>query len=150
MRLLEEERGISLVEVAASIVLITIILISFFTFFIQSKKLHVTSESVVDATYIAQQEMEEIYGLVSSNKSDWLISPINKHISLQGGNFIYDPSDLQCKNKCKKFLSTDNPEHWVLLQPNPDHSNLVIVYVNVPRDNSALPVVMESIFRWRD
>lgn len=59
MRFLQQEQGISLVEVVASIVLITIILISFSGFFLQSKKIHVASESIVDATYVAQKGYTE-------------------------------------------------------------------------------------------
>lgn len=146
MTLLKEERGISLVEVVASVVLITIILISFFSFFIQSKKTHIASESIVDATYIVQQEMEELYGLISDNDATWLRNSIQ--IPLQGKIFIHDSTDPQCKNTCKKFISPDNPDHWIQLQANADHSNLVNVIVNVPKENSLTPVIMESIFRW--
>lgn len=61
MRLLKEERGVSLVEVVASIVLITIILISFFGLFLQTKKTNIQSENISSSTYIAQVEMEKIY-----------------------------------------------------------------------------------------
>lgn len=101
MRLLKEECGISLVEVVASLVLITIILISFFSFFIQSKKTHVTSESIVDATYMAQKEMEELYGFISASSLEWLIDPNNTQVTLNNMEFIYDPTDTACKNKCK-------------------------------------------------
>lgn len=49
MKWLKEEQGISLLEVIASIVLI--------------KKTNILSESFVDATYRAQEDMETVYGI---------------------------------------------------------------------------------------
>src|SRR5690606_29094949 len=60
MRLLKEERGISLVEVVASIVLITIILISFFGFFIQSSKHTKFNEERLKSIEIAENVIAEI------------------------------------------------------------------------------------------
>src|SRR5690625_5676952 len=56
-----DENGLTLVEVLASVVLLTIIITIFLNVFIQSAKTNTTSEEVVDATYIAQTEMERIY-----------------------------------------------------------------------------------------
>lgn len=53
--------GFSLIEVIASLVILTIILLSFFGLLIQSKKTEKQSEEIIDATYIAQVEMEKIY-----------------------------------------------------------------------------------------
>ena len=55
------EKGFSLVEVMAGFVLISIILISFFTLFFKGRETTVESKKTVDATYTAQQEMESIY-----------------------------------------------------------------------------------------
>lgn len=54
MKWLKEEQGISLLEVIASIVLI--------------KKTNILSESFVDATYRAQEDMETVYGI---NDREW-------------------------------------------------------------------------------
>jgi len=56
-----DENGLTLVEVLASVVLLTIIITIFLNVFIQSAKTNTTSEEVVDATYLAQTEMEQIY-----------------------------------------------------------------------------------------
>lgn len=148
MRLLEDEHGISLVEVIASIVLITIILLSFFSIFVQSKKTHVVSESIVDATYVAQKGIEELYGLISGESSDWLMDPKTTKITINNIDFVYDATDITCKNKCKKFLSVSNQEYWIQLVANNEYDSLVNVVVNVPRENAANSVSMESIFRW--
>ncbi|MFJ7971181.1 prepilin-type N-terminal cleavage/methylation domain-containing protein [Psychrobacillus sp. NPDC096389] len=54
-------KGLTLIEILVSITLITIILTAFFSLFIQSARTGKTSEEVVDATYIAQAEMEKLY-----------------------------------------------------------------------------------------
>lgn len=58
------EKGFSLVEVMAAFVLISIILISFFTLFFKGRETTVESKKTIDATYTAQQEMESIYAEV--------------------------------------------------------------------------------------
>lgn len=60
----KNEKGFSLVEVIAAFVLISIILISFFTLFFKGRETTVESKKTVDATYAAQQEMESIYAEV--------------------------------------------------------------------------------------
>lgn len=61
------DRGLTLIEVIASLVIISIILISLLGLFVQSKKTNVSSEGIHDATYEAQKAMEQLYTL--SNKS---------------------------------------------------------------------------------
>lgn len=145
MNWLKEEQGISLLEVIASIVLITIILLSFSTIFLQSKKTNVLSESFVDSTYTAQEDMETVYGMVTSmNIKDFQeLESFNS----QGTKFIYI-SEATCTVICKKFVSTTSPEYWIKLQLNSQYSNLVNVLVNVPKHSSSTPVIMESVFRW--
>lgn len=61
-----KESGLTLIEISAAIVLIALIFIGFFTLLISSKKVGIASEDIVDATYITQQTMEEVY-LTSKN-----------------------------------------------------------------------------------
>lgn len=56
-----KESGLSLVEVLASIVILSLILITFTMMFLYSAKTGKTSENIIDATYVAQTEMEKIY-----------------------------------------------------------------------------------------
>jgi len=62
------ENGLSLVEVLASFVILTLLLTTFLMMFIQSAKVNKASEHIIDATYIAQTEMERMYGLSTSIK----------------------------------------------------------------------------------
>lgn len=74
MRKINDNKGITLIEVIAAIVIISIIFISFFGLFLQSKKTNVSSEGIHDATYVAQKEMENIY---ISTRTDTLQQFIN-------------------------------------------------------------------------
>lgn len=76
MKFLKEERGISLVEVVASIVLITIILISFFSFFIQSAKHTKFNEENLTSIEIA----ENIIANIRSNPTNYRTNVTNKKI----------------------------------------------------------------------
>jgi len=70
------ENGLTLVEVLASVVLLTIIITIFLNVFIQSAKTNTTSEEVVDATYIAQTEMERIYSVSLNSSYDMTVDTI--------------------------------------------------------------------------
>lgn len=61
------ESGISLVEVLASVVILSLLLTSFFMLFIQSSKTSKNAERIIDATYVAQTEMEKIYASSTDN-----------------------------------------------------------------------------------
>ncbi len=56
-----QERGLTLIEVIASILLISIILLSFMGMFLQSNKTTATSDDIVDATYLANKSMLHIF-----------------------------------------------------------------------------------------
>lgn len=64
------DKGFTLVELLVSFVLITILLTTFMMMFTQAAKTNNSSENIVDSTYIAQAEMEKIYGLSKSISSE--------------------------------------------------------------------------------
>ncbi|TFD99558.1 prepilin-type N-terminal cleavage/methylation domain-containing protein [Jeotgalibacillus sp. R-1-5s-1] len=59
--MVKNQQGISLVEVMASIVIITMLLTVFLTMFLTSARSNEASEEIVDYTFIAQRQMEELY-----------------------------------------------------------------------------------------
>ena len=80
--LLKNNKGFSLIEVIASVLIITIILLSFFSLLIQTKKTEVRSNETVVATYIAQAVMEEIYYLSTTmdyDKNNETIKNLKEH-----------------------------------------------------------------------
>lgn len=91
---IQNEFGISLIEVIASILILTIILISFFSLLIQSNRTNSLSESIADATYIAQMEMENLYTISEDkNNIDDFVEAIKSN-----GYTLESTNDFQCTN----------------------------------------------------
>lgn len=162
MRLLQEERGISLVEVVASIVLLMIILLSGYYMFVQSAKTAKTSEDIIDATYIAQTEMEQLYSLSKDPTHDVLFEKdilngtkypkinfkrdVTTNLPFQelddSGNFLY-----------KYYLKVNNPPNTQIRLTYEDFiigsSKLVRVIIRVyDKDGDVLKAQMETILDW--
>lgn len=104
---IQNEFGISLIEVIASILILTIILISFFSLLIQSNRTNRLSESIADATYIAQMEMENLYRLSEDNNTiDVFVAAIESN-----GYTLESTNDFQCTNQYSNvyvFVKTDS------------------------------------------
>jgi prepilin-type N-terminal cleavage/methylation domain-containing protein len=62
-RFLHNQKGLTLVEIVAAIIIISIIFLSFITFLYQSQKTTNAAEQTVSATYIAQEHLEEVYSI---------------------------------------------------------------------------------------
>ena len=60
---MDKQKGFTLVEVLASIVLISLIVMVSISFFIHSQRTQNTSSQITDATYVVQNEMEFIENL---------------------------------------------------------------------------------------
>ena|SRR5690606_33003834 len=86
--------GFTLVEVLSSIVIISIILISFMSFFTLSARSNQTSEETMDATYTAQTIMENIISInyegtslkENSNKIENLLNDIGNVLQVNTTN----------------------------------------------------------------
>lgn len=58
---LSSEKGVTLIEILAALVILGIIVVSFLTFFIQSSRTNNISGTIIDATYVAQAQIEEVF-----------------------------------------------------------------------------------------
>lgn len=119
------EKGATLIEVLASIVILTIILTSVLTVFLQSLKATETSSDTIEATYIAQTEMEKMYEL-------------SRNIMLE---------DLKDEYEKK---SEDN-QYKITIKIKEEENSLINVIVKVyEKDQSLKPLVqMENLFDWK-
>ncbi|WP_054772309.1 MULTISPECIES: type IV pilus modification PilV family protein [Lysinibacillus] len=88
-----QQKGLTLVEVIASIVLISIILLSFMGIFMQSNKTTATSGDIVNATYIAQKEMENIFANKDNYPSIDKLAYALLYTSVANGDFEKHPGD---------------------------------------------------------
>lgn len=94
---LKSQSGLSLVEVVASIVILMMIVLSFFGLLIQSNKTGNSSEQIIDATFLAQREMEKMYDYFSTTtQSNWQSSfPYTKDtVNSSGTTSIFGPETL--------------------------------------------------------
>ncbi|MEQ6854239.1 prepilin-type N-terminal cleavage/methylation domain-containing protein [Lysinibacillus capsici] len=149
----DNQTGITLVEVIASIVIITIILTSFLSFFISTAKTTSTSNDIFDATYYAQKEMEHIYQLSQTTKYDDRVSEIthippdtkeeNKKYYYQGSNTSFE--------KLGNLEADPNNQYYYSLTCIPKSYTLTTIVVKVyDKKGGVLKAQMENALEWRD
>lgn len=134
----QDKGGFTLVEVIAAILLISIILISFISIFTQTSKARVTSEQVINSTYIAQQEMESFYAYSKANKFDIeAIGKVFTKYKLVGNKLIQ---------------LTDDQQYQIAVRFNELRPNLYSIIIEVSElqsDNRyILKSKMENIYIW--
>lgn len=88
---LKNEMGASLAEILVSIVILSILLFFFLGMFINSSKVNVKSEEVIDATYVAQTEIENLYAISKQTK---LADRVTKIAALGYGHVSGEPGDF--------------------------------------------------------
>lgn len=125
-KIIVNENGVTLVEVIASFALLVIILFSFFTLFIQTAKTTKSSEKIVDATYVAQTEMERLYAVIINKKfTDQEVVLTNEL------NYI--------STKCEKYTFYKNvseyPNYIIILKKDTIGDNLSKVIISVYNKN---------------
>ncbi|WP_399631806.1 hypothetical protein [Sporosarcina sp. SG10008] len=134
------ENGLSLVEVLASFVILTLLLTTFLMMFIQSAKVNKASEHIIDATYIAQTEMENIYALSKTTKNG------AKEATIKGLGYTNGSKENGWIVFEKKYNS--NVLIKVKLQNKKGNMDRVLVEVRgIPDDN--LQAQMENVVVWR-
>lgn len=144
------EKGMTLVEVLASLVLLSIIIISFLAIFPTVAKQNKASDEVMDATYIAQTTMEEIIQIKTNSKTfeaadDVLVNgkyirgaDSDTYVSKENNNQLY---------KVLIYFSKPNSDRSL-----PSNTSRVIVKVFKPNDeiNSKPRAQMETILWWEE
>ncbi|GAE92633.1 hypothetical protein JCM21714_1641 [Gracilibacillus boraciitolerans JCM 21714] len=74
----KNEKGLTLIELLASLVILSIIVAAFLTFFINSARTTNVAKEVVDATYVTQQELESMYHLLTEKNFEQFIADMKK------------------------------------------------------------------------
>ena len=116
--LLSSSKGLTLIEILGSIVILGIISVSFITLFIQSARTTTISEIMLDATYLAQTQMEEFYHL--KNLSDKELTDLG-----------FEKKEMDCENASCYSKESEGYYIWTEFQDSTDHSQLVRVIVKV-------------------
>lgn len=145
------EKGVTLLEILVSIIILGLILMIFFGVFIQSSRINNTSENVIGATYVAQTEMESIYSFSLNTPYDLRDSMMIEEdlgYSLITGDTGCDVVD------CKAYGKYDSENHLyikVRLKPFEDMTNTDSVIVEVYEGNTFdedLQAKMEKVIVW--
>lgn len=65
--IITNEKGLTLIEILAGIVILTLIFVSVIALLNSSMRMNKTSEKIIDATYVVQEEMEQLYKYSTEN-----------------------------------------------------------------------------------
>ncbi|MCD5325679.1 MULTISPECIES: prepilin-type N-terminal cleavage/methylation domain-containing protein [Pontibacillus] len=135
----KSERGITLIEIIASIAILAIIILAFMPMFTQTMRTSSISTDILDATYLAQSKMEEVYHLSTTSTFDDAKSQIE------------DMSLVETENSWYHYEQTTD-DYYIYLSIKEPQNELSNVLVKVYRDNtkSKLESQMESIYRWEN
>lgn len=68
---IKKEDGVTLVELLAAIAILSIIVTAFLAYFIQAANTNHRTDEVNEATFLAQEEMEEVIHLSKTNSKDF-------------------------------------------------------------------------------
>ncbi|PID07331.1 MULTISPECIES: prepilin-type N-terminal cleavage/methylation domain-containing protein [unclassified Sporosarcina] len=153
MHYVKKNSGMTLVEVLASLVLLSIIIISFLVVFPIVAKQNKASEEFMDATYIAQSEMEYIISI--KGQEDGLTDLVNKLVESE--RVIKNEGRVRYKtvpSTSKEIvLEREIPElsHKVAIIFNKDmtyQTSHVLVKVSQLDQEEKLRAQMETILWW--
>lgn len=140
-KLIASERGFSLVELLAAIVLLALLVGPFLTMFVQTAKTNQITQKIDDATFVATGEMEYFYNLSTTTT----MSNIPTKIASQN----YQPISCSIGQCYTKQVSN----HFIFIQLNTDSQDStledVLVKVYKTPAMSQLQAQMESVYAWK-
>ncbi|WP_058307233.1 type IV pilus modification PilV family protein [Gracilibacillus massiliensis] len=134
--------GFTLIEILASVVILSLISFGFLALFTHASKSNILSENILDGNYIAQTEIEDIYQYSTETTITETISNMESnayHLTNSGDDFY----QLRQKNDDYSvdihFLHNDQqPSLW-----------RVTVTVTDERGSSSLLAKIESVYQWQ-
>ncbi|MDG5786866.1 prepilin-type N-terminal cleavage/methylation domain-containing protein [Evansella sp. AB-P1] len=136
--------GRTLVEILVSITILAIVIIPLTSVFIQSARSVSTSEDIIDATYVAQTYMEEIYHLSQTEG----LPKMEEYFDLAKS------PDKVCSNCFVEYLDEEGNRVLITLYETVNNDGVVMdnlrnVVVQVKNNNGRVEAQMESIFQYR-
>jgi prepilin-type N-terminal cleavage/methylation domain-containing protein len=149
------EKGLTLIEVLASIVILSIIGVSLLTFFVQSARSNNLSKTMMDATYVAQTQIEEINNYNQSSASPTSITMIGQKLINPGGFTRYNDPVTGCTSTSTstfcygKSLAGDNRYVDVKLSTHSADIGKVLVKVYNDATKSKQEAHMEIFIPWK-
>ena len=144
------EKGMTLIEILASIVLLSIIIVSMLSMIVQSSRSNTVSKNIMSATYVAESTMEELNGTVtqSTDLTTSFPNELNKLIKSDGT----PKYKILSNTNGQAFIETNVPGYYVYIETNSSSgSNLVKVKVKVYKDQTKAKIEaqMEMLLPWK-
>jgi prepilin-type N-terminal cleavage/methylation domain-containing protein len=136
------EKGVSLVELLAAIVILSIIIVTLLTMFVQSSRTNSFSKNIMDATYVAETHMEEIYNVVIASTT----------YDNASATIVSKGYTLESKTTVNAFYGKSVTGHYVSIELVPTSGNsLVKVRVKVYKDQTRTnkEAQMEMLLAWK-
>ncbi|SDK41105.1 type IV pilus modification PilV family protein [Sediminibacillus albus] len=137
-RYLQNSSGLTLIEILVSITILSIVIVSFLTLFVQAAQTNHVSEKIIDGTYIAETHLEEVYHISHNTKGyEKSIDALRaKYTSASNSNIVSN--------------DTEGYHVTVELKTPDQESQLGSVIVKVYQKGSPnkLEAQMESIIDW--
>ncbi len=144
--------GFSLLEVIASILILSIILLSIFSLLTQSAKTTKNSEDIIEATFIAQAEMEKVY---SATKLSNYTEPSCKNTILEIDKDIVDEkykykeiSGSGCSITFEKYDKETNAYITLKLGPKSLANMSSILIIVYDKKNGTPKAQMQNTLEW--
>jgi prepilin-type N-terminal cleavage/methylation domain-containing protein len=131
------EKGLTLIEILASITILSVIIVSFLSMFVLSSRETNFSSDKINATYVAESTMEQMTHVVTIST---------------GINSVLAPAGFTVQD-CSTCYGSTIQGHFVYIkvyEKNPGNG-LVTVIVKVYQDSSKekQEVQMESLMAWK-
>jgi len=153
------EKGMTLIEILALIVILSIIIVSMLTMIVQSSRSNTVSKKIMSATYVAESTMEELNGTVAQSTDLTLTFPTElKKITDSNGNPKYT---ILSNTNGLASIETTVPGYYVYIEltsPPPitkvnstTGNRLVNVIVRVKKDKTTAKIEaqMEMLLSWK-
>lgn len=139
---LTNEKGLTLVEILAAIVIISIIFISIITILNLTAKSNRISKEIIDATYVAQKEMEFIYKLSSEN------------VKLDAFSYYQPMAKDGNWNVYEKISESEHDGYLIVVKEDDINDPMIRIVVQVFEKNDEtmveLKAQMETLLKWGD
>lgn len=146
----QSEKGLTLIEVLASLVILSIIIVSLLSIFVQSSKTNRLSKNIMNATYLAETQIEEINNL-NNNLQTKSLDELSKQVLTKGYTTIGSSIDPSCTGSTKCF-GMSKAGQYVYVQLKTNSADIGKVLVKVYRDDTRTnqAAQMEMILSWKN
>lgn len=141
--IIQNNKGLSLIEVLVSVLILSLLAGPFLTLFVHATKTNLDTRQMVDATYIAQGCMEEIYSLSTKSNFD----DTRAMLATQGFSETITGSEYVYTKKVNKQYVKYRIDTGIYLSLT---TNVFKVIVEVYYDAlySKLATKMENVVEW--